>query len=115
MGKRMLVCGGRNFAAREWLWEELALLVDREGVDTIIHGGARGADSLAGQYARDNGLKEIVFKADWNKYGNAAGHIRNKRMLVEGKPDIVAAFPGGKGTADMIRQAELYGVEVVRL
>ena len=43
MAKRMLVCGGRNFAAIEWLWEELSLLVDRENIDTIIHGGARGA------------------------------------------------------------------------
>ena len=115
MGKRMLVCGGRDFTDWELLVEELTWLLGSDDYGTIIHGGARGADSLAGEYARDNGLKEIVFKADWNKHGNAAGHIRNKRMLVEGKPDIVAAFPGGKGTADMIRQAELYGVEVVRL
>jgi hypothetical protein len=53
-----------------------------------------------------------VYVAQWKKHGRAAGPIRNQRMLDEGKPDLVVAFPGGRGTADMIRRAERAGVPV---
>lgn len=55
-----------------------------------------------------------VFKADWDKHGKAAGPIRNQQMLDEGKPDLVLAFAGGKGTDDMCRRARAAGVEVRR-
>jgi hypothetical protein len=51
-------------------------------------------------------------KADWRKYGAAAGPIRNQRML-EGPPDIVVAFAGGKGTADMVQRARAAGIAVI--
>jgi hypothetical protein len=53
-----------------------------------------------------------VYVAQWKKHGRAAGPIRNQRMLDKGKPDLVVAFPGGRGTADMIRRAERAGVPV---
>jgi hypothetical protein len=46
------------------------------------------------------------YKAKWDKYGKSAGPIRNKKMLDEGKPDLVFAFPGGPGTNNMIKQAK---------
>ena len=46
------------------------------------------------------------FPADWAKHGKAAGPIRNAEMLTEFLPDYIVAFPGGKGTADMLRKAE---------
>jgi ABC-type sugar transport system substrate-binding protein len=36
-------------------------------------------------------------------------------MLDEGKPDIVVAFPGGTGTADMVRRARKAGVVVIEV
>lgn len=74
---------------------------------TIIHGGAQGADDLAGRWALKNKVPTIVFPAKWNLHGKAAGPIRNTQMLVEGKPDEVVAFwdQKSKGTADMIKQA----------
>ncbi|MEM9912925.1 MAG: hypothetical protein AAF922_19365 [Pseudomonadota bacterium] len=45
--------------------------------------------------------------------GRAAGPIRNKEMLDEGCPDLVVAFPGGRGTANMVKQAQAAGVEVL--
>lgn len=108
---RVLVCGGRDFNDWEMLCEELTDLWSHE-VEAIIHGGARGADSLAGEYARAVGVDEIVFRADWERHGRSAGPIRNRQMLVEGKPDLVVAFPGGRGTANMIEQAMAAGVEV---
>jgi hypothetical protein len=83
--------------------------------DVIIHGGATGADTLAQAYANDRVIPTLVFKADWDKYGRAAGPKRNAAMLKQGKPDLVIAFPGGKGTADMVRRAEAAGVPVRRV
>ncbi len=54
-----------------------------------------------------------MFHAEWMKYGKAAGPIRNARMLAEGKPDLVVAFPGGRGTADMLRRVREAGIEVI--
>jgi hypothetical protein len=59
-----------------------------------------------------HGVKCVSVYAAWHDYGKAAGPIRNKRMLTDFAPDIVVAFPGGKGTADMVRQAKEREVEV---
>ena len=59
-------------------------------------------------------VERFVCHADWEKHGKAAGPKRNKRML-EWKPDLVVAFPGGKGTANMVQQARQAGVEVIEV
>jgi hypothetical protein len=79
----------------------------------IVHGAAVGADQMAGSWARSRGVAEAAFPADWGRDGRAAGPIRNQRMLDEGRPDLVVAFPGGRGTADMVRRARAAGVAVV--
>ena len=53
-----------------------------------------------------------IYPADWDKHGKAAGPIRNKQMIDEGKPDLVIAFPGGRGTAGAVRLAKFAGVTV---
>lgn len=103
----ILVCGGRDFRDYVWVKNELdkianlAELLD-DPVTEIVHGGARGADSLAGDYARSVGLKETVFMANWDRHGKRAGFIRNSEMADYG-PDLVIAFPGGQGTKNMIQ------------
>ena len=81
----------------------------------IISGMARGADSVAVDWAVVNWCKVHEYPARWKEYGKRAGILRNKQMLEEGKPDVVIAFPGGKGTANMIKIAEEAGVRVVRV
>jgi SLOG family YspA-like protein len=78
----------------------------------IITGGASGVDSTATDWAAVNWCQFKEYKADWKKHGRAAGPIRNQRMLDEGKPDLVVAFPGGRGTADMVKRAKAAGVPV---
>jgi hypothetical protein len=78
----------------------------------IIHGEAKGADSLAKDWAKSRNIEQIGFPAQWDKYGKSAGFFRNTEMLKVGKPDIVVAFPGGPGTAMMCKIAEAEGVEV---
>lgn len=109
---RVLVCGGRNYTNNARVWGRLNLLHAEFGVAVVIHGAARGADMLGEYWAKANEVRDIPFKPDWDAYGPAAGPIRNKQMLDEGKPDLVIAFPGGKGTADMVWQAKERGVPV---
>ena len=108
---RVLVCGGRDFSDRLLVGRELNKLAP----DTVIHGGCRGADQIAGDWAEFAGAKQHVFPANWHLHGKAAGPRRNQRMLDLGKPDIVLAFPGGRGTADMVRRATIAGVKVIEV
>lgn len=110
---RVLVCGGRGWWDRRKLFDVL----DAYGKATvIIHGNARGADKFGGMYAKyTEGVSEEVYPADWDKYKKAAGPIRNKQMLDEGKPDIVFAFGGNSGTDHMVSIAQAAGVTVVEV
>jgi len=109
---RVLVCGSRNFTDAALLE---ACLDEIPRITAIIEGGAVGADRLARHFARLRGVTVETFPAEWATHGLAAGPIRNKRMLVEGKPDLVVAFPGGPGAADMVRQARAAGVKVIEI
>lgn len=112
---RVLVCGGRDYSDREAVFGVLHELAEKHGWLTIIEGGANGADALAREWAKlcYHGL--VTVPADWHKHGTAAGPIRNTRMLTSGKPDLVIAFPGGRGTADMVEKASIAGIEVRRI
>lgn len=108
---RVLVCGGRYYSDRAHVFYVLDQL-DMRRISMVIHGGAGGADELAGIWAKDRIVPCEVYKAEWAILGNRAGPARNQRMLDKGKPDLVVAFPGGTGTADMVRRARLCGVPV---
>lgn len=70
---------------------------------------------LAYDYAVRNKIMIQAFPAHWDKYGKAAGPLRNQQMLDEGTPDLILAFPGGAGTEDMCRRGVLAGIEVIRV
>jgi predicted Rossmann fold nucleotide-binding protein DprA/Smf involved in DNA uptake len=67
-------------------------------IDNIVSGGAKGADTLAEQYADEFGINKIILPADWDKYGKRAGFIRNRDIW--NNSDVVVAFWDGesKGT-----------------
>lgn len=110
---RVLVCGGRTY--RDWATVCRVLDGLTRAPDWIIHGGAKGADALASQWAHSRDVAQERYDADWEKHGRAAGPIRNQQMIVEGKPHLVVAFPGGKGTADMVRRAKAAFIEVLEV
>jgi len=113
---RVLVCGGRDYGDEPAVFGALDALRQRHGRLTIIQGGAPGADALARKWASIQTSVHLINEpADWKTHGRAAGPIRNQRMLDEHKPDLVLAFPGGRGTSDMVRRAKAAGVEVVAL
>ena len=111
---RVLVCGGRDWREAELVEGALDRLYAARGpFDRLIHGGARGVDRIAGKWARQNGVLEWDFLPEWHRAGTPDGALRNQRMIAEAQPDLVVAFPGGLGTADMVERARAAGVEVV--
>jgi hypothetical protein len=109
---RLLVCGGRDYWDIDRVFAALNKAHSQNRITAIIEGGAVGADHLARRWAESNGVELLTFQADWAAHGRAAGPLRNQRMLDEGRPDGVVAFPGGRGTADMVRRAEAAGIRV---
>jgi hypothetical protein len=109
---KAIICGGRDF--RDWtrLSATLDALHAELHFDRVANGAAPGADTLAGSWARSRGIRTEAYPALWRTHGAAAGPIRNRKMLDVEKPDIVIAFPGGKGTANMVKLAKEAGVEV---
>lgn len=109
----MIVCGGRDYADRGRVAEalyEIAQVRSRDDA-VIVHGDARGADTLAATIGTAWGLRHEAHPANWAKHGKAAGPIRNQEMIDAGA-DIVLAFPGGAGTADCVRRARAAGIPV---
>lgn len=102
------MCGGRGYFDREAVAAELAHLGPR---DVLVHGAAPGADHIAAELWHG---KAEAFPAEWAMYGRAAGPIRNQLMLESGI-DLVIAFPGGDGTADMVTRALKAGVWVMSI
>lgn len=90
--------------------------ISGRGPLVIIQGGARGADLIARDRCAYHDIKFQTFPAEWDRYGKAAGPIRNQQMLDEGKPDCVIAFhddiENSRGTKDMVERARKAGLTV---
>lgn len=110
---RVLVCGGRDFNDLPFLDETMDRLHAEHKFTCVITGCAKGADLMAQFWAGFNGIPVDVYVARWETEGRAAGPKRNQRMIDEGKPDLIVAFPGGRGTADMARRARAARVDVI--
>lgn len=106
---RVLITGGRNYNNFRMVDRVLRSYV----ISALCHGGATGADSLAGRTAIAIGIPVTVMKPEWGLHGKAAGHIRNREMLEQFKPDVLIAFPGGKGTNHMRRIAAEAGIPII--
>lgn len=111
MSTVLLVCGGRDYNN----YERMKTILDHLAPNAIVHGCAKGADQMAGNYARARGIPEIRVPANWDFYEKPAGVFRNDWMLKFVKVTKVVAFPGGKGTADMVRKAKFEGFDVLEI
>lgn len=108
---RVLVCGGRHYRHWRYVFQILNAQHKHYPIGCIIVGGCSGADQFAADWAHAGPIRCEKYMAEWAD-GPSAGPARNQRMLNEGKPDLVIAFPGGRGTADMVRRAKEAGVAV---
>ena len=114
-GLRIVVTGGRDFLREDVVFAALDALHATRGIARLAHGAATGADTLAGRWARSRGVEVETYPvtdAEWRTIGKRAGNDRNGRMLATERPDLVVAFPGGRGTADCVKRARKAGIPV---
>ena len=117
MTVRVLVTGSRNWEDRQMIEEVLGEIRSRYGIIredvVIVHGGARGADRMAGWIAGQLGMKVEVHPADWERHGKRAGFVRNEEM-VNSQPDLVVCFmrDASAGTRMTLRLAMKAGIPV---
>jgi len=118
--KIVIVTGGRGYSNVGAVRGALRA----EAPHVVVQGGAPGADRLAAQWARTMGVQLVTFEAMWDVHGVKAGPMRNEMMVRFAESMILAdeshsvrvlAFPGGRGTADMIKRAEDCGIKVLRI
>jgi len=112
MNNMIVTTGSRGWIDEDTIKDALANY--DVNVDTIVHGGADGADTMVSVIAKNMGFQRIIVPANWKLHGKSAGIIRNSLMLSMFKPKIVLAFWNGKskGTLNTIEQAEKMGLEV---
>lgn len=78
---KVLICGSRDWDDPSIIWLVLdGCLADLHEEATVVHGGARGADRVAGEWAEERSVPYIVFPADWDTHGKGAGYVRNRQM-----------------------------------
>lgn len=115
---KILVCGGRDFGhiptERAFIYASLNELNEKYAITEVVTGGANGVDTFALWWATNHGKNRVAYPANWRVHGRAAGMIRNKEMLQRAKPDLVVAFPGGVGTANMVSLAKKANVQVIQ-
>jgi len=113
---KVIVCGSSRFQDKRQLFEVLDGLHAQTPVTAIINGGARGADLLASQWARERSVALIRYRAAIDlARGPQAFLDLNARMLSEQRPDLILAFPGGEVSADLIARAQTAGINVLHV
>lgn len=119
MSKTYIIAGGRDCSDRKLMYSALQDLLctkgdycmPRDNVK-VIHGGAKGADSMADDWFVVSWCPFDVFPADWDQHGKRAGIMRNLDMA--DAADALIAFWDGesRGTKHMIETAIKEGLEV---
>ena len=109
-----MVVGSRSFSDYSYCKKVLDYFLSKQnGRVVIVSGGAKGADTLAEQYAKEKGYELFSFPANWNKHGKSAGYIRNREMheflSKQNKRGVVAFWDGiSKGTQHSFTLAKEY-------
>ena len=115
-GQTWVVCGGRDFTDTEMFDAAMGDLIRLRGMPAlVVQGGAKGADTMARTWARRHAIGLETERPDWETHGRAAGPIRNQAMMDGYRPHLTVAFPGGRGTADMVRRSREAHVDVAEI
>jgi hypothetical protein len=109
---KVLVTGDREWTDRDMIRRALS---QYPAGTVLIHGAARGADSLADSVGKELGFVIDAKPADWKRLGRAAGPIRNQEMVNQA-PDVVHAFHdyigASRGTRDCLERADRLGIPI---
>jgi len=112
---RVLVTGSRSWTDYDTIEAALgSIIAATDSRIVVVHGGARGADSLAEQAARNLGLDTEVHPPNWT-LGRGAGYIRNAEMVKAGA-DVALAFivDDSRGASHCAGLAKRAGIPVRR-
>ena len=103
------IIGSRGFNNYELLEKTLE---EYQNAELVVSGGAQGADKLGERWAKEKGIKTLIFKPNWEKFGKSAGFIRNQDIVKNS--DLVIAFWDGesKGTKNSIDLCEKFSIDV---
>jgi len=110
---KVIIAGSRTFtdrfAARMAIkeWEQ-----EYGKIAEVICGGAQGADLIGMSLAEEKEIPVKMFPADWDKFGNAAGPIRNKEMAEYAEGLILLWDGESRGSLSMLKLARHYGLEI---
>tara|TARA_Y100000310_G_C20685685_1_gene818793 strand:+ start:1221 stop:1580 length:360 start_codon:yes stop_codon:yes gene_type:complete len=109
---KIAIVGSRGFHDYNLLKEFILNKIKVEDVELMVSGGAKGADTLGEQFAEEFDIEKLIFLPNWQRYGKAAGPLRNTDIVKNS--DIVFAFwePGCRGTTDDINKAKLFEKEL---
>ena len=107
---RVIIAGSRNFNDYEYLKKYMDFLLQNKKEVVILCGEARGADSLGKRYAQERGFPVQSFPADWQRFGRAAGPLRNRQMSACADACVVFWVGGSAGSANMIEEARRAGL-----
>ena len=110
--ERVIFCGSRDWIDRELIATVMSEHHERYGdALVVVHGAARGADTLAAEEAERLGIRTEAHPADWDRHGRAAGHIRNEEMAKAGAVHVEAFWDGtSRGTWNMVKTGERHGI-----
>lgn len=120
---KVLVCGSRDWTNVYKIRDHLSAM---PAGTIIVHGAAQGADTIAGNIAKELGFPVREYQPDWMSLGRFAGPVRNATMLKEEHPDrdgvlidLVIAFirdpKKSRGTSDMIKKAQSAKIPVKKV
>jgi len=107
---KVAIVGSRRFNNYEFMKHTLDS--HRDKIAMIISGGARGADTLAQRYAKENGLPILIYYPDWKTYGKRAGFRRNVVVANVAEYMIAFAYSDSRGTRHVVKQMEKLGKPV---
>jgi hypothetical protein len=110
----VIVCGGRLYDRRSVIFGTLDAIHRKHTIVVVKHGGCTGADALADEWARGVGVPVEVFKVEYKEKEKVAGALRNLKMAQSGA-DICLVFPGGVGTANMMKSANECKIPVINV
>lgn len=108
------VAGGRDYQNAPRIHYVLDKYHERHGIRLIVTGAATGADMIAEGWARKKGIPYHGRPAKW-ELGLSAGPKRNEEIADEETPDVLIAFPGGRGTQNAIETARLHNIPVYEI
>jgi len=109
---KLAIIGSRTFNDYSILKLFVLKSVNLNKFDTIVSGGAKGADTLAEKFAEEFNLDMEVYLPDWNQNGKIAGFLRNQTIIDNADAVIAFVVNKSKGTLDSIIKAKKKGIPV---